>query len=231
MTQELDREKLEQIAECDPSLLLMDIKQNSVFDAAVLGSVFDLAKAQARAALATPAPLSDEPVAIYQMQLRGSDWADVEKRTFDDLPRIRRRIVYAAPLANGGGELMSDDEIDLLADQYHTTFIFGKVNRLRSFARALESRVLAERKPVAWMNPKETFVQDAFLWTRDQQCHPEYSVPLFTNPDQDAGALLAEARKYVAGYTHDVDNPWLHSALALLERIDRARQSGEEGKS
>jgi hypothetical protein len=53
-----------------------------------------------RALLATPAPLSDEPVAIYQMQLRGSDWADVEKRTFDDLPRIRRRIVYAAPPAN-----------------------------------------------------------------------------------------------------------------------------------
>jgi hypothetical protein len=37
--------------------------------------------------------------AVYQMQLRGPDWADVEKRTFDDLPRIRRRIVYTAPQA------------------------------------------------------------------------------------------------------------------------------------
>jgi hypothetical protein len=37
--------------------------------------------------------------------------------------------------------------------------------------------------------------------------------------DAEKDAALTEARKFVAGYTHD-NNLWIDSALALLERID-----------
>lgn len=57
-----EREQLEAIAKCDPSWLLMDIKENSVFDAAVLEKVFVLAKERA-SALLSASEASAEPVA------------------------------------------------------------------------------------------------------------------------------------------------------------------------
>jgi hypothetical protein len=47
-----ERTQLDGIVRCDPSWLLMDIKENSAFDAKVVEKVFELAKQQARAILA-----------------------------------------------------------------------------------------------------------------------------------------------------------------------------------
>ena len=50
-----EREQLELIVKCDPTWLLIDIKKNTHFDAALLEKVFELAKAQARSILASVA--------------------------------------------------------------------------------------------------------------------------------------------------------------------------------
>lgn len=34
-------------------------------------------------------------------------------------------------------------------------------------------------KPAAWMNPKQSFAPDAFIWTRDERSHPEYDTPVY----------------------------------------------------
>jgi hypothetical protein len=47
-----ERTQLDGIVRCDPSWLLMDIKENSAFDAKVVEKVFELAKQQAAAILA-----------------------------------------------------------------------------------------------------------------------------------------------------------------------------------
>jgi hypothetical protein len=153
----------------------------------------------------------------------------------------RRQAVTQAlrRMVNGGGELMSDDEIDLLADQHHTTFIFGKVNRLRSFARALESRVLAERKPVAWLvDPGLGSAMDKFQRTapteeqlRDIEDRCGSVTPLFAHPTPDDALDAARYRWLREGGKdqHDMfDSVW---GDTLDAAIDRARQSGEEGKS
>jgi NADH pyrophosphatase NudC (nudix superfamily) len=50
-----EREQLELIVRCDPTWLLMDVKNNTLFDAALLEKVFELAKEQSRAALSSRA--------------------------------------------------------------------------------------------------------------------------------------------------------------------------------
>jgi hypothetical protein len=47
-----ERKQLDGIVRCDPSWLLMDIRENSAFDAKIVEKVFELAKQQARAILA-----------------------------------------------------------------------------------------------------------------------------------------------------------------------------------
>jgi hypothetical protein len=42
-------------------------------------------------------------------------------------------------------------------------------------------------EPVAWMNPNESFSRDAFLWARDEDCSPEYNVPVYATPAEPAG--------------------------------------------
>ncbi|KVR21670.1 hypothetical protein WK13_34600 [Burkholderia ubonensis] len=50
------REELDLIVRCKPDLIVMHIRQNTNFDAALLGRVFELAKERARALLAEPMP-------------------------------------------------------------------------------------------------------------------------------------------------------------------------------
>lgn len=55
-----------------------------------------------------------------------------------------------------------------------------------------ELAALKAQEPVAWMNPDTGFAPDAFIWTRDERCHPEYKVPVFASPVPPAPAQAEE---------------------------------------
>lgn len=38
---------------------------------------------------------------------------------------------------------------------------------------------MTNKEPVAWMDPRETFACDAFIWSADPDCHPECSTPVY----------------------------------------------------
>ncbi|KVQ35713.1 hypothetical protein WK03_35180 [Burkholderia cepacia] len=54
------REQLEFIERCDPSFLILHVKERTMFDSEMLKKVFELAKTQARSMVGTPeSPLDD----------------------------------------------------------------------------------------------------------------------------------------------------------------------------
>jgi hypothetical protein len=52
-----------------------------------------------------------------------------------------------------------------------------ELERLRAMLAA--SPASPAQQPVAWMNPNEGFAPNAFIWGRDEDCHPEYSEPVY----------------------------------------------------
>ncbi|CAG9229359.1 hypothetical protein [Burkholderia vietnamiensis] len=70
MTQE-EREQLEFIQRCDPSLLIHHIKESTNFDAKLMESVFDLAKSHARMLLAADVKLTLE---MFMTTYRCKGW-------------------------------------------------------------------------------------------------------------------------------------------------------------
>jgi hypothetical protein len=98
-----EREQLELIVRCDPTWLLMDVKNNTHFDAALLEKAFELAKEQARAALSSRAD-GGKGEAVYQV--RGKldpdyGWTDHRKKDFDVMRSdlFEKRVLYTTPQA------------------------------------------------------------------------------------------------------------------------------------
>jgi hypothetical protein len=152
---------------------------------------------------------------------------------------------------------MTDEEIDLLANQHQ---VFGWVNRVRSFARALESRVLAERKE---QQPVAHVVADAtgpkrLAWHSTIALHETpVGTKLFAHPTPDDAqrldkpaqvgngrfgvgikwsmVIVAAQRHYDFMNTPEKEAERIANAKELFDElmrdaaIDRARQT-EEGK-
>jgi hypothetical protein len=106
---------------------------------------------------------------------------------------------------------------------------------------ALESRVLAERKPIYQvLEPCEASWQDVDWLTYESTDGAFKRIVYDAHPTPDDAALMDDLRKFLdvaagQGYQFDgVDADDLYLRLfpdAFDAAIDRARQSGEEGKS
>ncbi|MFT4064334.1 DUF551 domain-containing protein [Paraburkholderia sp.] len=70
------REQLEFIQRCDPTFLIMHVRERTMFDAKLLERVFELAKDQARSLVGTPAAPKE-------------DWTDVDI----ELPNDERQVL------------------------------------------------------------------------------------------------------------------------------------------
>jgi hypothetical protein len=170
--------------------------------------------------------------AVYQMQLRGPDWADVEKRTFDDLPRIRRRIVYTAPQAECAPQ---QTDAEALYEAWQSTLKHvetqpGSPNF--DGAEAYEAHLKAEcapreAQPVACPHCWEV---DCLTCGTDAAPTPERAdaAPLAQSAEQDR----IDAKRWRWLKKNDFWLPCSPSGTeaAIDAAIDRARQSGEEGK-
>lgn len=88
------------------------------------------------------------------------------------------REPYRALLAALDAHLDANDYGGLEVGKHHSSDV----------TRAIEAaRAALSAPPVAWMNPDESFVVDAFIWSRDPQ-NPRYRVPVY-----DDRALSANA--------------------------------------
>jgi hypothetical protein len=133
-----DRELMERIATCDPTLLLMHIEEDTAYDAAILGKVFELAKEQARAALASSDAQADggKSEAVYQVR-SGYGWIDVSEGEYSNgYQDSARRIVYTTPQAEcAPREGLSDERIhEVIAGIYGAC----ATDQERRLARAIE---------------------------------------------------------------------------------------------
>ena len=97
--------------------------------------------------------------------------------------------------------------------------------QLEAALQALEvvDSAKAVGEPVAWMNPNESFSRDAFLWARDEDCSPEYNVPVFAAPASPAASVLSDEKidGFVIGMFgkdrfHFAPDVWRDFARALL---------------
>ena len=74
-----------------------------------------------------------------------------------------------------------------------------------------------DAQPVAWMNPKEGFVKDAFIWTHDPDREPQFSVPVYTPVDaQDTQDAKDAARYRWLRYADDVQIKSLADANGMI---------------
>lgn len=114
---------------------------------------------------------------------------------YENLRNNFERKLAASPIPAAkveGGE-PTDEQIARLARQhinwseYDGEIEFARaVLALRPEQGSSGGDALEAAKPVAWMNPKANFAPDAFIWTRDERNHPEYSVPVAAMKSQGA---------------------------------------------
>ena len=127
---------------------------------------------------------------------------------------------------------MTKTEIEKL---FHENYHNGVLHWM-DFARALESRVLVERKPVAWAVPQE-MAGASFIACCVQG--GSYTVPLFTHPTpDDAKDIELRALEHAAGICDETeqyyeDSPYhaggaMECAIRIRAAIDRARQENKK---
>lgn len=108
-----------------------------------------------------------------------------------------------AAAANGDGLRNREAYRALLAvlDTYLTPNDYGGLEVGKHYESEVTQAIEAARialsvqpKPVAWMNPDESCVMDAFLWSVDPQ-NPRYRIPVYTvrEPAADADRQKGEA--------------------------------------
>jgi hypothetical protein len=79
--------------------------------------------------------------------------------------------------------------LDFATAEAHTKYDRARSRLQKALAAAPASADVGE--PIAWLNPKETFACDAFLWKRDPQ-NPAYSVPVYRAALQASSAAHKE---------------------------------------
>jgi hypothetical protein len=129
---------------------------------------------------------------------------------------------------------MTDDDLGKL---WNVARYQGSWDAFVQTARALESRVLAERKePVAWVRYRSDGGFEGPIMDSDaRMCDTRRSfwTPLFAHPTPDDANLLPHIRRDIrielARAEAELNVAGIQAFRRVLAAIDRARQSGEEG--
>jgi hypothetical protein len=105
----------------------------------------------------------------------------------------------AAPAAANAGEVVGREPYRALLtalDTYLTANDYGGLevgkHHPSEVTQTIEAaRIALSAKPVAWMNPDESCVMDAFIWSHDPQS-PRYRVPVYDDCAAAVGAAGQE---------------------------------------